>query len=309
VQAFLTEHLGAEVSDVARLGGGDWSQAFSFRHTTGHGTSCAYVVRFGAFVEDFMKDRLAAGFASPELPIPLVTEIGQAFSGHFAISERAYGEMLDSLDSTRMHAVVPAVLRALDAARRVDVGSYPGYGGWDGHGAAPFRSWSEFLLDVGSDPPGSRCHGWRARLASSSVGEEPFTEAYGLLQSLVEECPEQRHLIHNDLLHDNVLVQEQRIAAVIDWGCALYGDFLYDLALLSFASAWYPAMRGIDWAQEGRRYYAEQGIPLPNFELRVRCYKLYIGLGAMAYNAFTRRWDELETTTRRTQAVARHSTR
>jgi hygromycin-B 4-O-kinase len=43
--------------------------------------------------------------------------------------------------------------------------------------------------------------------------------------------------VHGDMVNHNVLVQDPRITAVIDWGNALYGDWLYDAAWLIF---WWP---------------------------------------------------------------------
>ena len=62
------------------------------------------------------------------------------------------------------------------------------------------------------------------------MGIRPFEEAYEYLQALADCVPKERHLIHSDLLHYNVLVKADRITGVLDWGCGMYGDFLYDLA-------------------------------------------------------------------------------
>jgi hygromycin-B 4-O-kinase len=62
----------------------------------------------------------------------------------------------------------------------------------------------------------------------------PFDAAVARLKDMVASCPEERHLIHSDLLHYNVLVAGDQISAVFDWGCALYGDLLYDVAWLTF---------------------------------------------------------------------------
>jgi hygromycin-B 4-O-kinase len=300
VKVFLTQHFGEEVSETAPLGKGEWSQAFSFRRS-----ECDYVVRFGAYGEDYAKDRLIAAFASPDLPIPPVYEVGQAFGLHFAVSARAFGEMLDGLDAERMRQLIPAILRALDAARQVNLGWSTGYGMWRADGTAPYPTWHEYLLDVQNDPPTSRIHGWQALLAASPLGEGPFDEAFGYLQSLIHGCPEDRHLLHTDLLNHNVLVSGDRISAVINWGNALFGDFLYELALFSFYAPWYPAMQEIDWAAEAGRHYDTLGLSVPHFAERLRCYEIHIGLGGMAYCAFTRRWEQLETTARRTIELAR----
>ena len=118
-------------------------------------------------------------------------------------------------------------------------------------------------------------------------------------------CPEGRHLVHSDLLNYNVLVDDQRIAAVLDWGSSLYGAFLYDLAWFAFWSPWYPAWERIDFALEARDHYAATGVAVPRFDERLRCYQVHIGLGAQAYNAFRGRWAELAATARRTLTVAR----
>jgi hygromycin-B 4-O-kinase len=121
----------------------------------------------------------------------------------------------------------------------------------------------------------------------------------------VPACPEERHLVHADLLHDNVLVADGRVSGIFDWGCSLYGDFLYDIAWLSFCSPLFPAWRCVDYAAEARFHYAAIGLRVPDFAARLRCYELHIGLAAQAYNAFKGRWGELEAMAQRTLALAR----
>jgi hygromycin-B 4-O-kinase len=43
-----------------------------------------------------------------------------------------------------------------------------------------------------------------------------------------------------------VLVRGTRITAIIDWGNALYGDWLYDPAWLISWWPWFPRWQGID---------------------------------------------------------------
>ena len=110
--------------------------------------------------------------------------------------------------------------------------------------------------------------------------------------------------MHSDLLNYNVLVADGRVTAVLDWGSSLYGDFLFDLAWLTFWQPWYPAWRGIDFRRAARRHHAEIGLRVTDFEARMRCCELCIGLDGMAYQAFRSRWADLEATARRTLAVA-----
>lgn len=300
VQQFLTKHMKEKITDVLPLTGGEWSQAFAYRMS-----GKSYVIRFGKHVEDYKKDQIAAEFASVYLPIPKVTEIGEAFGGFYAISERSFGVMLDTLDNSGMQKIIPVVLKMLDAIREIKPTGIQVSGLWPTEGTTTNRTWQDHLLDAGKDD-NPRTHGWRIKLANSTTGDVPFNTALIRLQELVKYCPLEQHVIHSDLLHNNVLVNDNKITAVIDWGCALYGDFLYDLAWFSYWSSWYPAMEGIDWEAEARKHYAEIGLAVPNFEERLLCYKIHIGLDAQAYNTFTERWGELEITAKKTLELANY---
>ena len=105
--------------------------------------------------------------------------------------------------------------------------------------------------------------------------------------------PGARHIIHGDLLNHNVLVNGSGISAVIDWGSAAYGDWLYDAAWFVYWWPWFPAWRRIDIrAGLDQHWKAGRGLPA-DLEFRLRCYQLHIGLDAMTYNAFTGRFDDL----------------
>ena len=298
-ESFLTKRFGNAASAVEPLGTGVWSKAFAYRRV-----GRDWVIRFGAHQEDFAKDRLAARYGCAALPVPRVVEIGEAPGGTYAISERVFGAYIDDMDEAQMRTLLPPLLAALDSARLADVSGTTGYGPWSGDGTAPYQSWRDALLDVINDRPAARTHGWRKLLADSAVGIGMFEKAYEQMVALVDHVPEERHLIHSDLLHYNVLVEDDRVTGVLDWGCAMYGDFLYDLAWLCFWQPWYPRWRRIDFRAEAVRHYAAIGLDVPNFEERLRCCQIHIGLAGQAYQAYAGDWSNLQATARHTLDVA-----
>ena len=136
-EAFLTEHLGAPPEDVAPIGAGAWSQCFAFRHGGND-----LVIRFGRYVEDFRKDQAAHAYATLDLPIPEVIEIGTAFDGYFAIATRVWGSPLETVTAAQWDTVMPEVVAALETMRRADLSGTAGFGGWDAAGMGSHDSWA-----------------------------------------------------------------------------------------------------------------------------------------------------------------------
>jgi hypothetical protein len=85
-QTFLTNYLGVKPSPVVLLDEGAWSRCFGFCHGGEE-----LVIRCGQYVADFGKDQLAYSYATPDLPIPKLLDMGPAFAGYYAISERVLG--------------------------------------------------------------------------------------------------------------------------------------------------------------------------------------------------------------------------
>ena len=290
---------------IERIAHGEWSKAFSF--SSGAGDRMGYVVRFSALEEDFQKDQIAARFfGERRLPIPKLVDFGEAFDGYYTVSERATGEYLDSLDTRDMHSVLPSLLEAIDAMREADISATTGFGVWDATGHARAASWREALLLVGEDRRGARLDGWRDALARSPTGLAPFAVGLERLRQLLHALPDVgRHLIHADLLNYNVLVQGAHISAVLDWGSAMYGDWVFDIAWFAFWQPWYPDWTGIDFEAEARRHFQDIGLGVPAFSERMRCCELVIGLGNQTYCAFRgeERWPQLAEVAERTLAL------
>lgn len=276
-QNFLQAQLKSEVSHIVTVNGGDWSQAFSFE-LDGQGK----VIRFSQTDEDFRKDQFAHQFCSPQLPIPKIEEIGTAFGGYYAISPKIIGKMIESLSPVEMQQFLPQIFDLFDALRSVDISKTIGFGGWSIQGKGTRDSWQEFLSGVNKFDPASRVD-WRANLTSRPDTYSVFQSVYQEMIKLLEFCPEERHLVHNDLLHFNVLVDQNKVAGVIDWGCSLYGDYLYDLAMFDLWQFYYPSMWGINFKVAAKKFFEQKGIALPHYDQRLKCYQCHLTLDAIKY--------------------------
>jgi hygromycin-B 4-O-kinase len=303
VLEFLRARFDADVHRVIRIEHGHWSRAFVF-----DGPHRRLVVRFGADDRDFRKDLLVARAGSRTFPVPDLIEIGEAFGGNYAVSEYVEGCHVDEIDRVALRRVLPDLFATLDRVRDLDLSGTVGYGDWHGgDGHADHPTWRSYLLDVDSDRPTARTAGWRRRLAGSAVGTALFDDARRAFERLVDAVPEERHLVHGDILNYNTLVAEGAVAALLDWGWAKYGDFLYDVARLCFWAVDYPRWRGVDFRAEALAHYRASGVDVPGFERRLRCYEVHVGLSAQVHRAFRGRWARLEAIGRRTLELATRS--
>lgn len=277
--SFLRDRFAPEpVEQLERLAGGEWSHAYGFR-----AGGRPLVARFGRWREDYEADRRAMALDGPDLPVPRVLEIGDAFGGAYALSERRDGVFLEHLDAAGWRRARPAVLRALDALRAADGPTVFG---------PPSIPWRQFLLDSLVDQPGGRVSGWRARLAADPALDAQFRLGEDHLAGLLPSLPERQDVLHLDLLHGNVLVTPDgtRLEAVFDWGCTMLGDFAYELAWFSFWAPWHRGLDAVGLVDAARTHVASQagGAELvAGFDVRRNAYEVHIGLTHLAWYAFT----------------------
>jgi hygromycin-B 4-O-kinase len=260
------------------LAAGAWSRAYA---VTVAGRDM--VLRISRHGDDFAKDETVGAVVGGALPVPAVTVRGETHGWAYAISERKSGTPLDDLGPGALAAVLPDLFDVMDAIGRIEVNGH-GYGVWDATRTAPYRSWPEYLLASEHETP--RVPGWRAALAASDIGLEPFERGLATLRRLAPDLPDQRRMIHSDLLARNVLAEGDRISGVLDWGSARFGDPLYDAAWLLYCWGWYPQWSSVDIeAAVGRRWNPDPAT--------LRAYRIHIGLGSIGYCATRDRWDDV----------------
>ncbi len=291
---FLTERFGTEVRGVAGIDHGEWSSTFSFE--VGRD---ARVIRFGIHLDDYERDRFAASLSTSTLPVPRVIEIGSALGRYYAVSERVFGVYLDDLDGSAFAAVLPALLESLDAMRSVVLPAQ-GFGDIDGQGRAVVPDWRSHLLAVAA--PSDRLPGWRDRLDADPEARAIFKDAFSELEAVAPR-EMQPNLVHADLLNFNVLIDRGKPSAFLDWGCAMAGDFLYDVAWLMFCQFWYPAWEGVDILAAANEHFSGTNVAVGDMDRRLRACLLHIGLGSLRYTAFAERPDGVRDACRRLREV------
>lgn len=279
-RAFLRRWSTPAVTEVIYVGEGQWSRCYGFVQG-----GRDLVVRFGRHVEDFERDRVAARWATVDLPVPEVLDLVEESDWWAAISTRVRGEPLESLSTEGWRTVLPSLLASLDAMRAVDLSASQGFGPWDADGCGRHKSWREALLAVGHEGPDDRTPGWRGTVAAEPALEAVFVAGLARLTVLADACPQGHHLIHDDLLNRNVLVTDGRVTGVFDWGCSMYGDHLYDLAHLLFWAPWYPALEALDLRSKTFEHLDLIGLAVPDADHRLTACQLRLGLGALAYSA------------------------
>lgn len=277
VLEFLQSIYAEPVTHFEMITGGESSQAYSFRIQ-----SHDYVVRINKHTtEGFKKDEYAwKHFASDRIPIPRVYQIGKMPNGYsFCISERAAGTTMNAFTGDHLDILRLKLFDVLEAIHAVDVKNTIGFGKWDEEGNGQSKTWSERVLSAGkylkddSEMPG---------IFETAFLEKPLCEK--MLQRITELlpfCPEERYLVHGDPGLGNMLSDGTKITGIIDWENSVYGDFLFDIAWLSF------------WSRKNNvesmylAYCERIGKKVLNFSERILCYKISIALRTAFFYAYS----------------------
>ena len=254
------------------LSGGSWSAAYGYR-----AGDRELVLRLGRSAEWFAIDRDAMAYSREGLPVPAVLEIGDAFGGAYAISERHRGRFLESVTVDEADVAGPTLMRLLEALRSVPD---------DGRLNATWHGW---LLASLQDDPTHPAGGWRDTLAADPALDRLYRACEERIHELLEACPERRDLVHRDLLHANVLLEPDasRVNAVFSWKCSVRGDFPYDVALCTFWGALaHPGIDAID--SLGRTLATAPAGDLADAAIRHHCYELHIGAEHLGWYVVTK---------------------
>ena len=289
------------IKTLTPLKGGEWSAAYRFCFDSQN-----LVIRLSHTPENFCRDKISAQYASPNLPIPQIIKIGRYQDNYYAISPFFSGEPLEKLSASDLEWTIPSLISMMDALQSTNLDPVVGFGSITQAESGAFHCWSEALLDVYNDHPDNLTYGWRKALSETPEIQQKFDRFYKRLSGLVQFCPDQKHLIHSDLLYQNLLVDNHRISALLDWGCAMVGDSAYDLALFAFFEPWFPAFTKVGLVSKLQESYLNRSPDnRRNFDKRMTAYQIHLTLGNIAYCAFSKRKKDLYDHINRLEEVLR----
>lgn len=278
VEQFLQKHLHIPKVSTELMSDGEGSEAFAFEDRDGR----PLVIRISKHGKGgFLKDQFAhTNFASDNLPIPTILDIGAMESMHYAISTRAPGKTLDKFSFHEIKSLMPKIFRLLDIIHATPPAD-EGYGQWNEHGRGKHSSWrEEQVASMHQDDEETK--------GASFYDTELHDRLRDEVMKLLDYATDERKVVHGDFGFNNVVSDGKDITGVLDWEMSMYGDSLYDVAWLDFWDTKH------DYQEIFKKHYAKQNELPTNYDKRILLYKLQIGLGSLGFFARSRQRDKYE---------------
>lgn len=243
-----------------------------------------YIIRINPSLEGFKKDDYAyKNFNSKTIPIPKVIEYGNFNETHYyCISEKAEGITFQDSNEEVVENLLQGITHIMVEINNIDISNTTGYGIFDSKtGNAPFETWKDYLLDIFSEK-----YDWNKVKKMDYVDSKLVDNIISKFNELIFYCNDVRKLRHGDFGSNNMLVNNGKFSAVIDWDCAGYGDPLYEVASAHFWSTWLMCM------DKSYKHYEKTFGDTNYYKEKVLCYELHIGLMELYENAIDK---DLET--------------
>lgn len=283
VFSYLKNNFDNTTSNLEFINGGEMSQAFRFKTAQGN-----FVIRVNTDSRSFYKDKYAfEHFAYKEIPIPRIIKIGKIDDVyHFAISVKAEGKHITELTEEEYNRTLPSLLGIMDKIHNLDINDSVGFGKWNLEGVGYYTTWRDFLVSVKEYPENGNF------FEVTFLEKDVWQKIYSKMEELMKFCPEERFLVHGDYGNNNAVSDGEKVTGVFDWAESSYGDFLYDIAWITF---WLKKPERIKQIED---YYGVKNIL--NFEKRLLCYKLRIGLSSISFYAYSNQKDKYDSIKQRT---------
>jgi hygromycin-B 4-O-kinase len=286
VKNFLRKNFSEDIRDVVILKGGEISQAFSFQDGITEYVIKVRKLRKRLRIQDpFRKEMIIADILKEQgftFPVPRTVQYGilkedKAEKFVYTIVEKASGKPVHLFPTEEAKAVDDVLIDYLHQIHLVDVSKTYGYGKWQDWSKASFSSMKEHLLDLIE-----KQKIYTNRQYSTGIYEiDLYEQGRRKILEFCEFCSPKRYLVHADYGYDNVLADEEgNINAIFDWEHSLFGDFVYDIAWIDF---WCFRPKNTYSELYYKKYKDSRNLDFDNYDKRLQCYKLFIGMTAAGF--------------------------
>ena len=210
------------------------------------------------------------------VPAPKVLLIEEAYSGPqnltFCVEGKIEGEpllsLMGSMDKSAFKSIASEAGEILSKIHGIVVDKY---GPQDG--SRFFETWGDYIFNIEKRRLG-------ITTAANLMGIESglISESFKLLWENKEMFQiNKAHLLHGDFSPKHILIADGHVTGILDFEDAKGGDPVRDLARLNF---FYGDSFPIEWLKAG---YQNKDIFDKNFDLKMKLYRLHLGLDLLGY--------------------------
>jgi len=261
VKPYIQKHY-PNATALTPLTGGLVSQTFSFRSNNEK-----YIFQTGGARDDYEKQRYVSKQYRGTLPVREVLRIHETDDGTaYCISRYIEGRKLFDLSDHERQELVMPIMDILSQMAQSEIPADAGYGRFDATGHAPYQTWVDFVSAIYNDS----VYDWPA-LVPKGFNDAVVRKAIAVLHRNIHCLEfEKSCLVHGDMGSYNIITSNGHITGLIDWGLALYGDPLYDIANLLFWDE--KKLMDLNQALKHKHFTNETD------KQKLTCYALRIGL-------------------------------
>lgn len=211
--------------------------------------------------------------------IPRIVKVGICEGVPYTVTELAVGSPVITQPKEEDVRALPDLINRFAAMSQIPVNPSSGSGWITPSGEGSSASWIDWLASVFKEEQEGFYEGWISLFESSFLEKDLFDQTYAEMIRLAQYAPKERYLVHGDFHLGNMLSDNGRITAIVDWEMAMYGDFMFDVAVLHL---WVPQ---IGFPNLLRKFLEQEGKEIAHFEKRLLCYQLFKGLDGLRFYA------------------------
>ncbi len=262
------------VTNLSPIEMGELSKVFSFVVE-----DKPYVVHFRKSGESLDKADYMSKVYGDRLPIPSVVMSGKIDEIFFGISNKAEGKPISSYSVPEQKIILDDLAKHFTTMSQIIIDPSKGFGLISPENSAHSKSWGAVIAGFFEEDQEGFYKDW-TKLYTESFLEKPlFEEGYSVMMELIKYSPNTPQLVHGDFHLGNLLSNGKQVTGIVDWELSMYGDFMYDLAVLNL---WSPYL---DFPQKVRNLWLTNGSDIVNFEERLRSHTLFKAIDGLRFYA------------------------